>query len=53
MRALLFNNVVIRRKNHYLATTSKGSIIGKGEMKTKRRLECKVANFMWEILVIL
>ena len=53
MRVLLFNNVVIRRKNRYLATTSKRSIIGKKEIETKRRLECQVANFMWEILVIL
>jgi len=53
MRVPLFNSVVMRRKSGYFATTSKRSIIAKREIEIKRRLECKVANFMWEILVIL
>ena len=52
LRFLLFNNVVIERENRYLATTSKGSIIDR-EIERVRRLECKVANFMWGILVTL
>jgi len=35
MRVLLLNNVVVRRKERYLAITSKTSIITRREMKTK------------------
>ncbi|MBT9147645.1 MAG: hypothetical protein DDT32_01407 [Syntrophomonadaceae bacterium] len=36
-RVLFFNNVVIRGKNRYLATTPKRNIIGQRETKIERK----------------